>query len=305
MSSRRPGDTGDGRLRRRHLRHHQGSLSAGADYTIGFTSGTLTVNTAALTITANDASKTYGAALPAFTASYSGLVNGDTSSVVSGLSLSTTATAASNAGTYAITPGGATASNYAIAYASGTLNVNPAALTVTANSASKTYGAALPALTYSDAGLVNGDTASVFSAPSRHRQRPPPASATTSSTRARSRPAANYTIGFTSGTLTVNTAALTITANDASKTYGAALPALTYSDSGLVNGDTASVFSGALATPATAASGVGNYAITQGSLSAGGNYTIAYTSGTLTVNTAALTITANDASKTYGAALPR
>ena len=198
----------------------QGSLSAGADYTIGFTSGTLTVNTAALTITANDASKTYGAALPAFTASYSGLVNGDTSSVVSGLSLSTTATAASNAGTYAITPGGATASNYAIAYTSGTLTVNTAALTITANSPSKTYGAALPALTYSDAGLVNGDTASVFSAPSRHRQRPPPASATTPSRRARSRRVRDYTIGFTSGTLTVNTAALTITANDASKTYG-------------------------------------------------------------------------------------
>ena len=80
------------------------------------------------------------------------------------------------------------------------------------------------------------------------------------------------------------------------------MPALTYSDSGLVNGDTASVFSGALATPATAASGVGTYAITQGSLSAGADYTIGFTSGTLTVNTAALTITANDASKTYGEA---
>ena len=34
---------------------------------------------AALTITANNQSKVYGAALPALTASYSGFVNGDTS----------------------------------------------------------------------------------------------------------------------------------------------------------------------------------------------------------------------------------
>ena len=49
--------------------------------------------------------------------------------MVSGLVLSTMATAASNAGTYAIAPGGATASNYAITYDNGTLTVTPAVLT--------------------------------------------------------------------------------------------------------------------------------------------------------------------------------
>ncbi len=43
---------------------------------------TLVVSPAALTITANNASKAYGAALPAFTAGYSGLVNGDTAARV-------------------------------------------------------------------------------------------------------------------------------------------------------------------------------------------------------------------------------
>jgi MBG domain (YGX type) len=53
----------------------------GGDATIGYTtssgSNNLTVNKAALTVTANNASKTYGAANPAFSVSYSGFVNGD------------------------------------------------------------------------------------------------------------------------------------------------------------------------------------------------------------------------------------
>jgi len=77
-----------------------------------------------LTIVANDASKLYGAALPALTASYSGFVNGDTSAALRSLpSLATTATAASVAGTYPITASGAVASNYAISYLPGTLSV--------------------------------------------------------------------------------------------------------------------------------------------------------------------------------------
>ena len=82
------------------------------------------------------------------------------------------------------------------------------------------------------------------------------------------------------------------------------MPALDLYDSGLVNGDTTSVFTGTLTTTATAASGVGAYAITQGTLAAGSNYTIIYNPGTLTVTTAMLTVTANSPSKVYGAALP-
>ena len=48
------------------------------DYTISYVAGTLTVTPAALTITANNQTKVYGAALPTLTASYSGFVNGDT-----------------------------------------------------------------------------------------------------------------------------------------------------------------------------------------------------------------------------------
>ena len=81
---------------------------------------------ASLTITANDAGKIYGAANPALSATYTGLVNGDSSTVVTGASLSTSATSASNVGTYGIALGAASAGNYTITEVGGTLTVTPA-----------------------------------------------------------------------------------------------------------------------------------------------------------------------------------
>ena len=76
----------------------------GVDYTTATTTVPLTVNKGNLTVTANNASQVYGTANPAFTPSYSGFVNGDTSAVLTGSpSLTTTATAASPVGSYTIT----------------------------------------------------------------------------------------------------------------------------------------------------------------------------------------------------------
>ena len=132
-----------------------------ADYTISYVAGTLTVTPAALTITANNQTKVYGAALPTLTASYSGFVNGDTAaSLTTQPTLTTTATASSHvAGSpYAITASGAVDPDYTISYVAGTLTVTPAALTITADNQTKVYGAALPTLTASYSGFVNGDT---------------------------------------------------------------------------------------------------------------------------------------------------
>ena len=49
-----------------------------SNYSVNLTNGTLTVNKAGLTITADDQGMTYGGTLPALTATYTGLVNGDT-----------------------------------------------------------------------------------------------------------------------------------------------------------------------------------------------------------------------------------
>ena len=86
---------------------------------------------------------------------------------------------------------------------------------------------------------------------------------------------------------TVNPAPLTVTATNESMTYGGTVPALTYTYTGLVNGDTSATFSGGLATTATSSSSVGSYPITQGTLAATGNYTIGtFNAGTLTVTMA-------------------
>ena len=99
----------------------------------------------------------------------------------------------------------------------------------------------------------------------------------------------NYTIGtFNSGTLTVNAAPLSVTATNESMTYGGTVPALTYTYTGLVNGDSTATFSGGLTTTATSSTSVGGYPITQGTLAATGNYTIGiFNGGTLTINKAA------------------
>src|SRR6185295_3182865 len=130
-----------------------------ANYTISYTAGTLDVTRAALTVTADDKTKVYGAALPAWTVSYAGFVNGDTPTSLGGtLSVTTTATASSAFGSYPITASGYTSANYTISYTAGTLDVTKAALTVTADDKTKVYGAALPAWTVSYAGFVNGDS---------------------------------------------------------------------------------------------------------------------------------------------------
>jgi hypothetical protein len=282
----------------------QGSLVA-ANYVFGpFNNGTLTVTKAPLTVAADDKSKIYGAATPAFTLSYTGLVNGDTSGSVTPPTATTTAVPGSPVGSYPINLVGGTAANYTLSLVSGTLSVTKAVLAITANNQSRPYGSANPSFTIAYAGFVNGDTASSIA--------PPMASTSATATSAvGSYPitlsggsATNYSLTLASGTLTVTKAALTATANNQTKIYGAPNSALTISYVGFVNGDTASSITAPIAsTTATTASSVGSYPISLSGASAT-NYTITLVSGTLTIANATLTATANNQSKIYGAANP-
>jgi hypothetical protein len=115
----------------------------------------------------------------------------------------------------------------------------------------------------------------------------------------------NYNLtGSQNYTLTIDKAKLTITPTAGqSKVYGAAVPTLKYTASGLVNNDPLSTITGALATTATTASPVGNYPITLGTLSAGSNYTVVLPANppTFAVTPATLTATAMNFSATAGA----
>jgi hypothetical protein len=275
------------------------------DYSISYVGGTLTVTTAALTITANNQTMVYGGTMPALTASFAGLVNGDTPAAISGLTLSTVA-ATSHAGSYAITAAGASDPDYTISYVNGTLAITPAPLTITADNQTKVYGAALPTLTASYSGFVNGDTAaSLTTAPAL-------STAATASSHVQTGGYAvtvggaidpDYSISYVAGKLTVSPAPLTITADSKSMTYGGTLPVLTASYSGLVNGDTPAAIAGLKLSTVAASKHAGNYPITP-SGATDPDYTITLVNGTLTITPAPLTITANNQTMVYGGTLP-
>ena len=182
------------------------------------------------------------------------------------------------------------------------LRVNPA-------NASRVYGDANPAFTYSIYGFHAGDTAGIVNG----------LSVSTAATMASNVGSYAVSAGGGSavsvsgqayrfidvpGTLTVTSRAISVTADARSRVYGDANPALTWQvgGAGLANGDT---LSGALVTTATTASNIGGYGITQGTLTASTNYTLSsFIGANLTVTPRAITVTADALSRTYGDANP-
>jgi hypothetical protein len=294
------------------------SALSNGNYLVTANNGTLTISQRLLTVSASPKTKTYGDINPALTYTVSadgvgtsrGLVNGDT---LSG-SLSTSATQTSGVGNYIIDASALSNGNYLVTANNGTLTINKANLTVTANNASKTYGDANPVLGTTLSGFVNGQDlatsgvsgAGVASTTAMTTTGAGTAAITAS---AGTLTASNYDFtNLVNGTLTISQRPVTVTADPKTKTYGDVNPALSYSVSaagvgtsrGLVNGDT---LNGSLSTAATQASGVGSYTIDASALS-NGNYLVTANNGTLTINKAHLTVTANNVNKTYGDANP-
>jgi hypothetical protein len=148
-----------------------GLTLSGADagnYTLTQPAATANITPATITVTADNKSKVYGAANPALTASYSGFVNGENQSVLSGSpSLSTTADASSTVGgspyPIVVAVGTLSAANYTFSFVAGAVTVTKATLTVTANDATRAYGQPNPVFTASYAGFVNSDNTNVLS----------------------------------------------------------------------------------------------------------------------------------------------
>jgi Bacterial Ig-like domain (group 3)/MBG domain (YGX type)/PQQ enzyme repeat len=191
------------------------------NYFVTVNAGTLVISSTAqtLTVAAGNAARTYGATNPAFTGTVTGAQNGDTFTE----SFSTTATAASNVGSYPIVPAasGTNLGSYSVVIVDGALTVTPAALTAAANNASRVYGAANPAFSGTVSGAVGSDsfTESFTTA----------ATATSNVgsypiVPAVSGPQSNYAVTLVNGALTV-TAASTATAltAPASAAYGASV----------------------------------------------------------------------------------
>jgi hypothetical protein len=247
-------------------------------------SDTLTVNPAGtLTITASNASMTYGGAVPTITPGYSGFVNGDMSPTTAP-TCSTTATSASPAGSYPSTCSGAADANYSsIAYVPGSVTVTAAPLTITASNATMVYGETVPIITPSYSGLENGHYPST----------PPTCSTTaTSASAPGSYPStcfgaldANYTIGYVAGSVTVSAAPVVVTASSPTMTYGAAVPIITPSyayPAGTVSSHAAAT-APTCSTTATSTSLPGTTYPSTCVNAADPDYTFTYVSGTVTV----------------------
>jgi gliding motility-associated-like protein len=282
------------------------SAAVAGDYNITFVVGTLTVTKAVLTATAQNATRTYGSPNPGFTIVYTGFVNGESVAQITQGSASTTANATANVGTYAITPANASATNYSFNYVDGTLTITQATLNATAASASRAYGSVEPVFNVNYSGFLNGQNESVLT------QKPigtPNATVNsdvgTYTITLSGGTATNYTFNYFPGVLTITKATVTAVADNKAKTYGDLNPTLTVSYIGLKNGQDGSVIATPpnLSTTAGQFSNAGNYTI---GISGGSdeNYAFTYTNGTLAINKAVLTATADDKSRSYGSPNP-
>ena len=130
--------------------------NGGNNYNVVTTTAAGTINPAALAIAANNASRAYGDVNPPLSATFTGLVPGDTPADIAGLTITTPAVPASNAGPYAINAAGGVSTNYAISYVPGTLTILPAALTITANDASRPIDTPNPPFTATASGFKLG-----------------------------------------------------------------------------------------------------------------------------------------------------
>ncbi len=268
-----------------------------------------------LTVTADDKGKVYGDPLPVFTATITGLVNGDTAAAYSGAPALTTAATATSpvAGSpYAINAAQGTLASdagYGFTFVDGQLTITPRPIALTADNQSKVYGNPDPALTFTvgGSGLAGGDTiGTVFSGALARAPGETVAGSPYAITQGTLTANGNYSVTtFTDGQLTITQRPITVAADNLSKVYGDPDPALTFTvgGSGLAGGDTiATVFSGGLARDPGETVAGSPYAINQGTLAANGNYSItAYTAGALTIDARPITVTADPGqTKVYG-----
>lgn len=272
--------------------------------------GALTIDKATLTISANNATRVYGDANPAFSvASITGWRNGDTLASAPGLMLASAATATSNVGSYAITPTGE-ATNYRFAVGTGVLTVTKAPVAVHLDALTRYYGDNNPTFTVTYDGLKNGETtlpglqpvstADLYSPVGRYVIS---AGAVTSFQ--------NYQPTFYASVLTVAPRPLTVSVANVTRTYGANNPTLQVSVQNAAAWDTAQAGRYWIAsTTATQRSNVGDYAITLAANPYGevfehlSNYAVTLAPGTLNITRARIVVQATPVTMSWGDGLP-
>ena len=268
-----------------------GGLSA-ANYAITFVDGVLAVTPASLTVTADIQSKIYGDADPALTYVSSGLIGGGL------LGGSLERAPGEDVSSYSINQGTLGNSNYTVNYIGNNLTITPRQISVAADSLSKVYGDADPALTFAigGGGLAAWDTnATAFAGALTRVQGENVLGTPYAITQGTLVPSTNYELtGFTPNSMTITPRQISVAADTLNKVYGDVDPALTFAigGGGLAAWDTnATAFTGALTRVQGENVPGSPYAITQGTLAANSNYTLTdFVPSFLSVSPAILTV---------------
>jgi len=263
---------------------NQGTLSAGANYAISFADANFNITAKPITVTANASqSKVYGESDAPFTYSVSpALKAGDAFTGALAREVG------ENVGTYAINQGTLSpGDNYAINFVGNKFSITAKPIIVTANaSQSKVYGESDAAFTYSvSPALKAGD--SFTGALAREAGENVGRYAINQGTLSAGD---NYAISFAGDNFSITAKPITVTVDGGqTKMAGAAEPVLTYIvHPALVNGD---AFTGALARESGEI--VGTYAINQGTLSPGVNYSVTFVGNSFSITPPSFTISGN------------
>ena len=209
--------------------------------------------------------------------------------------------------------------------------VSPAALTITATNASRTYRSATfldaaVSTSFTATGLMNSETigsvAITYNNVAGNGNVPGDAvgtytgQITPSAATGGTFTASNYAVTYVAGNISITPASLIITAANASKTYGTTLTggagSTAFTSSGLQNSETVGsvtiAYDSGAGSGTMAADAVGSYAgkvtpsVATGGTFTASNYAITYVAGNISVTPASLTITATNASRTYRSA---
>ncbi len=268
------------------------SVTNASNYAVTFVPGTLTIGQRSISLAALAANKTYGNLDPLFGATItSGTLGSATvSDTLSDLTGIMTRAAGESVGTYAISLGsGAKASNYAISFAPAMLTIGQRAISLSATSASKTYGNLDPTLAASitsgslGAATVSDTLADLTGTLTRAAGESVGAYAISLGSGSK---ASNYAISFAPAMLTIGQRAISLAANAASKTYGNPDPLLSASvtagslGSATVS-DTITDVTGNLTR--VAGESIGSYAISLGSGAKASNYAISFAPGVFSI----------------------
>ncbi len=279
------------------------------NYHINYVTDNLTITPAAATVTAEDKTKVYGDADPAFTAVVDGLKNGDAADVIK---YEFSRAEGEDVGEYAITPAGEAAQgNYTVQYVPGKLTITPyeQAVVVVISGEKKTavynggeqsvMGYKVDSIStelYKEAdiaftGKAEAAGTDVKTGEDRLYYMGLAADQFTNNNKNFN----NVTFVVLDGSLEITPAPATVKANDATKVQGTADPDFTAEVTGLFGEDKL-----VYAMSREAGEAAGSYRITPEGDALQGNYTVNYLQGVLLITLKpTIIITSNDGSKTY------